>query len=314
MRSAFLALAAVAVALPALAAPAKPPKAVRDSVAAELAKAAEDMTDPDNPPTRDFRTPPASMFSRVDVNGDGVPDWKVDYAEAPNPSMWCGSGGCQVELWASQPGGGYAKVMDELVRSLRFVRQDGAPAMALFFHGSTCGGAGVDPCERRYAWNEDIGWVAIPNGSNGWLHGGPVELNPYLLNERPPEVEQAIDRIVQTCPTDGSGERPTWIATRLPDINGDGRTDWAVGNFYSGCGGAEEAPAPMIILASTPDGGLATAWEGGNVDYGVDISQTPAAFYVIPGGEECRDGDGRLCERPWGKRLRWDGASGKLVE
>src|SRR5690349_10904907 len=55
-----------------------------------------------------FKVPP-KMFSQVDLNGDKLTDWQVDYEQAPNPSYFCGTGGCRHVLYAGQADGSVRK-------------------------------------------------------------------------------------------------------------------------------------------------------------------------------------------------------------
>lgn len=311
--------AGLALVLPALAqarAP-KPPKQVYDAVAKVLKDGGADVADPDAPTGVDVTTPPPDMFTPVDINGDGKPDWKVDYAAAPNPSLFCGSGGCEVELWASQPGGGWSKVMDELVRASTVTRTAGVTRLEVDFHGTVCGGSGVDPCGRAYRWDEDTGWVATPTADgHTWLYGGPVELNLYNRQDLPADVNAAFDRIQALCPEGGGDtERQTWSSFRIPDINGDGQGDWVVGGAYDACAVSGADPnlvLPVIVLVSGPGGGFSEAYAKPGMAFGIDIGQHPAAFYAIPPNTFCGDADGAL-DKPCGQRLRWDAASGKLA-
>ena len=305
--------AALAAVLSTAAFAATPPKQVRDGVAAVLAKVAdEELTDPDNPPTADFRTPPASMFKPVDINGDGKSDWQVDYGGAPVPGMWCGTGGCVTELWVSQPdNGGWAKVTEEQFREIRITRRNGVTRLDADFHGSVCGGYGAMECPRSYVWDENIGWVPVANlKGQTWFYGGPVELNLYERGSQPDEVVRAFEAIQSLCPPGGGAdERKNWGAEAIPDINGDGRRDWVVGSSWATCKDEDDTrKLPVIVLTSDENGDLKEAYRAARIAFGIDIASTPAAFYAIPEGADCKE------NVPCGERLRWNGASGKLVK
>ena len=96
------------------------------------------------------------FLTRRDVNGDGVTDFILDYGAAEcgdRLSFYCGSGGCTTQVFASLPDGGYAKVLDDTVRGVRFDRVRGRPAMVLDLHGSACGKVGAEPCRKILLWN-----------------------------------------------------------------------------------------------------------------------------------------------------------------
>ena len=132
----------------ALAAPG-PPEAVRAAVRTEI-DAVLSSPEPDEPAW--IRTPTAAMFRRVDINDDGVADWRIDYEKAPNPSYFCGTGGCRQQIWVSNAAGGYDLAFNLTVRTFRLHRKDGGVVLDVDFHGSTCNGFGVDECPRGYGW------------------------------------------------------------------------------------------------------------------------------------------------------------------
>ncbi|MFZ5689969.1 MAG: hypothetical protein ACOY5F_01805 [Pseudomonadota bacterium] len=101
------------------------------------------------------RLKPAFVASR-DVNGDGVPDYILDYEKfqcGGMASYFCGSAGCLTQVFASLPDGSYAKVWDENVRAMRFAKVKGRPAMIVDLHGSACNKTGYLPCPKTLLWN-----------------------------------------------------------------------------------------------------------------------------------------------------------------
>ena len=95
-------------------------------------------------------------MTRKDVNGDGVDDYVLDYGKfvcGDSASYWCGSAGCLTQVFASLRDGSFVNVLDENVRSLRFARVKGRPAMILGLHGNACGRVGAAPCDSTLYWN-----------------------------------------------------------------------------------------------------------------------------------------------------------------
>ncbi|MCJ2060121.1 hypothetical protein MKL09_26770 [Methylobacterium sp. J-048] len=95
------------------------------------------------------------FIKRQDVNGDGVPDFILDYGRfqcGDNITYWCGSAGCTMQIFASSDGR-FIKVLDENVQEVRFRKIGGRSAMLLGLHGSACGKAGVEPCGATLYWN-----------------------------------------------------------------------------------------------------------------------------------------------------------------
>lgn len=92
---------------------------------------------------------------RLDVNGDGTPDYVLSYEDvscSDGGQRSCGSGGCLTQVFASSEGG-YVKVLDETVQEVKFRRLRGRPAMVLGLHDSSCGKVGTEPCHATLYWN-----------------------------------------------------------------------------------------------------------------------------------------------------------------
>ena len=99
------------------------------------------------------------FLTERDINGDGVPDYILDYGRyqcGGDSLLYCGSAGCLTQVFASLPDGRYAKVLDENVRGLAFRKIKGRPAMIIDLHGSACGRAGAAACNVTLFWNGRI--------------------------------------------------------------------------------------------------------------------------------------------------------------
>lgn len=90
-----------------------------------------------------------------DVNGDGRPDYVLDYGafRCDGTADSCGSGGCTTQVFVSMPDGSYRKAYDDLARGVRFQGVRGRPAMILDLHGSACGRVGAADCRSTLYWN-----------------------------------------------------------------------------------------------------------------------------------------------------------------
>jgi hypothetical protein len=99
----------------------------------------------------------------VDLNGDGVDDYVVDLAgySCQRPGFgpayeYCGSAGCPVSVWLSQPGGSYAQAKDfgGSMQGWEIRQHDGKPAIWYGLHGAFCDDgkhrAGSDTCEKYW--------------------------------------------------------------------------------------------------------------------------------------------------------------------
>ena len=207
MKRVILGLVAAAVSACSLAAAAAVPDAVRKPVETFYNDAHKDMVDPDEP--NGFKIEmPSGMFSKVEVNGDGIPDWMIDYEDAQNPSFFCGTGGCRRQIYVSRDGG-YVLAFDRVIRLFKIRKSKGQRLLDLDFHGSTCGGAGVEECPRGYVWNDTLGrFIERPNVKGGtWLEGGPSPLAPMPLSAAPEAVRTQLARRAAVCAAVG-GKAP----------------------------------------------------------------------------------------------------------
>ena len=98
------------------------------------------------------------FVTRKDINGDGRPDFILDYSSFTcdgDRRALCGSLGCLNQVFASLPDGTYAKVVDEIVRRLTFRQVQGRPAIVLGLAGDAdpCRKDPGDLCEIVKTWN-----------------------------------------------------------------------------------------------------------------------------------------------------------------
>lgn len=308
MKRVFFGLAAAAVSVCSLAAAVAVPEAVRKPVEAFYTREHQDMVDPDEPNGFKIRMP-SDIFSKVDVNGDGIADWMIDYERAQNPSLFCGTGGCRRQVYVSRDGG-YVLAFDRVIRQFKLRKAKGRRLLDLDFHGSTCGGAGVEECPRGYAWNEALGrFIERPNIKGGtWLQGGPSPLVATPLSAAPPAVRAQLARRTAFCAAAGGktpdGEEAAF--NDLPDLNGDGVRDWVVGSYYDYCDmgetGKDSPPIPTVILISK-GGDFVVGFEATEANWGVDLAPTPT-FMTVEGADDCAFREEKPCAHvPW----TWNG-------
>jgi hypothetical protein len=106
------------------------------------------------------------FITRRDVNGDKEADFLVDYEHARCEefvSLFCGTGGCLIQVFASIGDGKYVAVMDRNAYGVKFARRRGLPAMIQHLHGSHCGrSGGGSGCEAVTYWNGEAFTPAYP--------------------------------------------------------------------------------------------------------------------------------------------------------
>src|SRR5271165_3162073 len=98
------------------------------------------------------------FVTRKDINGDGRPDFILDYSYFfcdGHQRPICGSIGCTIQVFASLPNGSYAKVLDDNVKRIDFREVRGRPAMVVGLRGDAdpCRKDPADLCEVVKSWN-----------------------------------------------------------------------------------------------------------------------------------------------------------------
>ncbi|MDQ0464044.1 hypothetical protein QO010_001815 [Caulobacter ginsengisoli] len=294
-----------AVALLNLAAAPAPPKALVDHVRGEI----NDEVDPRDEDPAPVKEPERRMFKRVDVNGDGIADWRVDFEGF---YAWCGTGGCRQELWLGRGDGGVTEVFGAQVRELRLKRGKAGAVLDVDYHGSVCGLTGVEECPRRYMWDpaEMAFLPAINAKGDGLLVGLPASVVDIDLKDAPPEIQVEAKALADRCARAGGKREDPPDIGRLPDLNGDGVREWYVGSQYADCQDMTEPsaePEALVIMVSQDGGPFTLAWGATQPDIGFDISSRPAVMVQFERPSSCDLTND--CPR---KPMRWDPATRKL--
>ncbi|WP_340644773.1 hypothetical protein [Phenylobacterium sp.] len=271
-----------------------------------LAKVQNDIKD-DMPPVR----PAGRLFAPVVISHDGVRDWHVDFER--QGMAWCGTGGCTHKLFVSRSGGGYVLAFDEQVRELALRHTPKATILDLEIHGTHCGLAGVNECRRSFLWDEAQGrFGEQPNAhGDGRLAGPLFQTLPVAEGDYPLAVVDALRDLADSCATLG-GKYEGALASRSPDVTGDGEVDWIVGSEYGGClkRDAEGQATPLADSGlRIVSGDVVVLTREGPV-YAVDVASTPATFIGIATSEDCGGYDQQGCMET---RYSWDAAAGRLV-
>jgi hypothetical protein len=98
------------------------------------------------------------FLSTRDINGDGKPDYVLNYEHyqcGEIETLFCGTGGCQTEIFASDDDGNYVHVWDKLAQKIEFKTVGKRPAMTIYLHGSKCGRNNSQRCSMTLYWNGD---------------------------------------------------------------------------------------------------------------------------------------------------------------
>lgn len=94
-----------------------------------------------------------------DLNGDGQDDFLTDLAYLQCADAWsafCGSGGCPVSAWLSEPGGTFTRFDFGYLQGVEVRDRDGAlPEVVAHYHGTFCDDPdriGADGCTRTWVF------------------------------------------------------------------------------------------------------------------------------------------------------------------
>jgi len=290
--------ALLAIALAPTASLAAPPPAMVEQVRARIVAAVTEGMTPEEIADPEFSSPsmlaaPDKMFSRVDVNGDSLADWMVDFGKAPAGSYFCGTGGCHIELYLGAADGSVTKVFDTMVREIRISGPKSGRIVDVDFHGSVCGGYGVDECPRRYGWDlASQRFLEQPNKKGQTLmRYGPTPVMRTPLGAAPAEVQAEVARRGQVCAAAGGRfDVDDSNFVDVPDLNGDGLRDWVVGTWDS-CSfegeGPENPPLLPLTVLVTQGPALIQALERTQISWELDIATRPALFNVVLDNDEC---------------------------
>ena len=86
---------------------------------------------------------------KLDLTGDGRPDYIVDFRDtecAERASVYCGTGGCSMDILVTLPDGKIRTVFSARTRSYEILPGKRAKRVRFELHGSFCGRSGNPSC------------------------------------------------------------------------------------------------------------------------------------------------------------------------
>jgi hypothetical protein len=135
-----LVVALFGAALPQAAMAQELPDVIRDDQASSLKECDPPLT-----------SVPAEAISTADFNGDGKPDYIIDYNNVC--TAFCGSAGCTYDIYVSQ-GDTWTKAFSENIRAIqKRVTRNGKTVLLVDMHGSVCDKVGASVCPRQIRWD-----------------------------------------------------------------------------------------------------------------------------------------------------------------
>jgi hypothetical protein len=88
-----------------------------------------------------------------DLTGDGRDDYIVDFRDtecAGSQAVYCGTGGCTIEILVTLPDGKVRSVFNDRVRTIEISEGKGPRTVRFALHGSYCGGHGNPSCSKEH--------------------------------------------------------------------------------------------------------------------------------------------------------------------
>jgi len=90
---------------------------------------------------------------KLDLTGDGRDDYIVDFRDtqcADRQAVYCGTGGCGLDILVSLPNGKIRNVFSARVRTYEILPGEGAKTIRFMLHGTYCGGHGNPSCPKEH--------------------------------------------------------------------------------------------------------------------------------------------------------------------
>ena len=206
-----------------------------------------DYNDPDNAwahrpaPDQVQRFLKQKVLIPAAISGQEATDWIIDVDADPTPA-WCGTGGCNLQIWTADDQGAYRKVFDQQVRDwkLKRIKGERRPWLWVDLHGSACTSFGADACPFAFEWNRQGRFSASARfASTPTVRPGPLPQPTDFDEERadaPKDLLALADRQQEVCVNAGGDLNGAFrIVNRIPDLNGDGIDDWSFDNAHSYC-------------------------------------------------------------------------------
>lgn len=207
-------------------APVSPPEGLVWMALSEINGFYDNPDDPtDRPPI--IKRVPAGMIVPVNVSQDGKTDWLLDFDKA-GVSAFCGTGGCPKRLYVSDDDG-LVLAFDQQVLDMAFRAAGHERLVEVRVHHAFCNPNAPD-CRYAFAWDRQARRLMPRRASDGatlLTGGGFSPIDNKASDALGPIYEWARGQRRACVNSDGEGfETRLAQLIALPDIDGDGLTDW----------------------------------------------------------------------------------------
>lgn len=259
---------------------------------------------------RDRLTPArlSRAITVVDIDHDGLSDYMIDYHKVAH-SSWCGTGGCDFELWRGTKEGNPRRIWNKMVREVKVSRRNGEIVFDFDFHGSNCGTFGAAACPASFAWDPRAGRMAerpTPSGDTTVRLIDPLPLTRAQVPANILEVSRAAN---EKCRIDGMSDGE-YLPTSVPDIDGDKLRDWSL--TIALCDTPGDFELEQILFATAGDASHPVRAASG-VRYSLSFSSRPASVAQINATDACEvysvEPGANICSRT---PMVWNATAKKL--
>ena len=257
----------------------------------------------------DDRLTPARLARAVkiaDIDRDGIPDYLVDYNEVIN-THWCGTGGCNFEIWRGTKGGHPVRVWNVMVREYTIAHRNGETVFDFDFHGGNCGTFGASACPASFAWDGAAGRMEeriTPSGNSTVRLIDPI---PLTRADVPINVMAVSLAASAKCRTNDTSDEVSLPAS-IPDIDGDGLRDWSLTIAACDKTGGNELQQILFVTAGNANNPIIAA---SGAFFSLSFGTKPVSVARVNETETCGGFkvDAKMCTAT---PMIWNAATKKL--
>lgn len=250
----------------------------------------------------------AHAITVIDIDHDGVADYMVDYNKVIN-THWCGTGGCDFELWRGRKGGHPVRVWNEMVREFKIAHRRGETVFDFDFHGSNCGTFGNEACPASFAWNAKAGRMVERPTPQGGTAVRLIDPMPLTRAQVPANVFRLSLAASRKCKANGS-DAEAYLPVSIPDIDGDGLRDWSL--TIAVCDKPGDFDLQQILFA-TAGHPMKPVIAASGVRFAISFATKPASVARVNVTETCggfgAEPEPKICTQT---PMMWNAATRKL--
>ena len=242
----------------------------------------------------------------VDIDHDGIPDYVVDYNKVVN-THWCGTGGCNFEIWHGKKGGHPVRVWNVMARQYTIAQRNGETVFDFDFHGGNCGTFGASACPASFGWNgmsRGMEERPTPSGNTIVRLIDPI---PLTRADVPANILAMSLAASAKCKADYSSDDVSLPAS-IPDIDGDGLRDWSLTIAACDKTGGNELQQILFVTAGNANNPIIAA---SGAFFSLSFGTKPVSVARVNETETCGGFkvDAKMCTAT---PMIWNAATKKL--